>query len=283
MVTGGRAGGMSVEQLAARTDLPTTTIRLYQTKGVLHPPRRLGRTARYDASHVQRIELVHRLRDRGFSLPAIAELVAARDQGARVADVLGLDTPGGPDDWVPLRLRELRCLVRAADLRPALLRRATRLDLVRWSKGRPYARRWALGSGSSLTALSVPPAEVLDAFERLRAATDAIAADFVEVFERRLWPGLVGSADSAEALDRTRTLLAELTDTAAGVVAGALRESIREQAEAFARRHRLLPDDEPPAWADRPVPVLAENVPGDDRFDDPDDEAVADAIERYLR
>lgn len=276
---------MTVEQLAARTDLPTTTIRLYQTKGVLHPPRRLGRTARYDASHVQRIELVHRLRDRGFSLPAIAELVAARDQGARVADVLGLDTPGGPDDWVPLRLRELRGLVRAADLRPALLRRATRLGLVRWSRGRPYARRWALGSGGSLTALSVPPAEVLDAFERLRAATDAIAADFVEVFERRLWPDLARTADptGTEALDRTRTLLAELTDTAAGVVAGALRESIRDQAEAFARRHRLLPDDEPPAWADRPVPVLAESLPGDDRFDDPDDVAIDDAIERYLR
>jgi hypothetical protein len=123
---------------------------------------------------------------------------------------------------------------------------------------------------------------VLDAFERLRAATNAVAADFVEVFERRLWPGIADSA-GAEALDRTRTLLAELTDTAAGVVAGALRESIREQAEAFARRHRLLPDDEPPAWADRPVPVLAESVPGDDRFDDPDDETVIDVITKYLR
>ncbi|MGQ0841116.1 MerR family transcriptional regulator [Actinokineospora sp.] len=274
----GRDAALTVEQLAAEAGLPTSTIRMYQTKGLLHPPRREGRTARYDASHVERLGLVHRLQQRGFSLPAITELIAARDLGARVGDVLGLTGSGGPDDWVPVGSRELRALVSARDLRPRLLRRASRMGLVRWERGRPYTRRWALDSGTRLAGLTVPPAEVLDAFDRLRAATDRIAADFVAVFERRLWPTLSTHATSGEQLDRVRALLVELTETAQGVVAGALRESIRDAAESFARKHDLLPTDgAEPAWASRAVPVLAE------RFDTaPATEATDDIIDHYL-
>ncbi len=276
----GRDTELTVEQLAAEAGLPTSTIRMYQTKGLLHPPRREGRTARYDATHVERLGLVGRLQQRGFSLPAIAELITARDLGARVGDVLGLTGSGGPDDWVPVGLAELRALVSARDLRPRLLRRASRMGVVRWERGRPFTRRWALESGMRLSALTVPPTEVLDALDRLRYATDRIAADFVDVFERRLWPQLAAGVDGDEQLDRVRTLLVELTETAQGVVAGALRESIRDAAETFARKHDLLPTDgAAPAWASRPVPVLAE------RMTRPAEEPTApddDEIDRYL-
>jgi DNA-binding transcriptional MerR regulator len=270
---------LTVEQLAAEADLPTSTIRMYQTRGLLHPPRREGRTARYDSSHLERLGLVNRLQQRGFSLPAITELIAARDLGARVGDVLGLTGSGGPDDWVPVGVRELRAMVSARDIRLQLVRRAGRMGLVRWERGRPYVRRWALDSGGAMTRLTVPPAEVLDAFERLRGQTDRIAADFVDVFERILWPQLSGRAASDDQLDRVKALLVELTETAQGVVAGALRESIRDAAESFARKHDLLPADGPPTWAGHTVPVLAERLEGTAaHVDEP-----ADAeIEQYL-
>ncbi|WP_199431882.1 MerR family transcriptional regulator [Qaidamihabitans albus] len=234
----------SVERLAAETGLPTSTIRMYQTRGLLHPPARRGRSARYDGTHLERLRLVQRLQGRGFSLPAIAELIAARDRGASVAAVLGLPEPAGPDDWVPVRLRDLRTLVPAGDLRPGLLRRASRLGLVRWHRGRPHARRWALESGLRLTRLAVPATEVLDRFADLRATTDRIAADFVAVFEERMWPRLTGEIESAESDDRltqVRELLRTLSGTAESVVLGALRESIRAAAERFAGRHDLVP------------------------------------------
>jgi DNA-binding transcriptional MerR regulator len=251
----------SVEELAARVGVPTSTVRMYQTKGLLHAPRKVGRTARYDLSHLQRLELVSRLQERGFSLPAIAELIAARDQGATVADVLGL--PGGPgdEDWVPFGLRELRTMVKARELRPELLGKATRLGLVRWRRGRPQARRWALSTGMRVCELEVPPGDVLDRFTRLRGHTDTIAADFVELFEQRLWPGLAENSGRTDQLDRMRELLEELAGIAEGVVIGALRESVRAAAESFAQRHELLPaDGASPAWSRRPVPVLAERL-----------------------
>ncbi len=248
---------MSVEELAAEVGLPTSTIRMYQTKGLLHAPRRVGRTARYDASHVQRLRLVQRLQDRGFSLPAIAQLLAARDRGDTVADVLGL-APDGPEDWIPIGINEIRALVSVRELRPSLLRRATQLGLVKWRHGRPHTRRWALESGTRLCQLTIGPQEVLGQYERLREATDRVAADFVDVFERHVWPSIAETSGQADQLDQVRSLLIELTSTAESVVVGALRESIRDATERFAATHGLLEDD--PAWLAEPVPAIAERL-----------------------
>lgn len=271
---------LTVDELAVRVGLPGSTIRMYQTKGVLHAPRRQGRVAYYDASHVERLALVQRLQARGFSLPAIAELVRAREKGASVAAVLGVGDEEGPDDWVRIKVRDISRLVPMGDVRPRVLRRAMQLGLVRWRRGWPHVRRWALEAGNRLTALSVPSDDVLDKFANLRTATDGIAADFVEVFERRLWPQLADNADQEDQLDRMRALLVELTYTAETVVIGTLRESIREAAEEFARRHQLLPgDDFRPAWVEEPVPI-AERLIETDEDEFPDEPTIRRFLDR---
>ncbi|KOX20366.1 MerR family transcriptional regulator [Saccharothrix sp. NRRL B-16348] len=253
---------------------------MYQTKGVLHPPRRQGRVAYYDASHLERLTLVQRLQSRGFSLPAIAELVKAREKGESVAAVLGVGEAEGPDDWVRIKVRDISRLVPLGDIRPRVLRRAVQLGLVRWRHGWPHVRRWALEAGNRLAALTVPSEDVLDKFANLRTATDGIAADFVEVFERRLWPQLADNADQEDQLDRMRALLVELTYTAETVVIGTLRESIREAAEQFARRHQLLPsDDFQPAWVEEPVPI-AERLIETDEDEVPDEPTIRRFLDR---
>lgn len=241
---------LTVEQLALEVGLPASTIRMYQTKGLLHPPQRHGRSARYNGSHVERLRLVQRLQARGFSLPAIAELVAAHAGGRSVAEVLGLGREAtAADEWVPVTVRELRTLLPARDLRLALVRRSARLGLLRWRRGRPYTRRWALQSGLRLAELAVPREHVLDQYAMVRTATDEIAAGFVETFERHVWPALTAGADHSDTLDRARDALAALSETAEATLLGALRESMRGAADAFARTHDLLPrDGEPEPW-----------------------------------
>ncbi|GAA2984997.1 MerR family transcriptional regulator [Actinokineospora diospyrosa] len=267
----GRDTALTVEQLAAEAGLPTSTIRMYQTKGLLHAPRRQGRTARYDSTHVERLGLVHRLQQRGFSLPAIAELIAARDLGARVGDVLGLDGAGGPDDWVPLRVGELLSTVPARQLKPTLVARATRVGILRWRRGWPHTRRWAAEAGLRLTRLRVPQTEMLDTFDRVHAASTAIAADFTALFEKHLWPTLAADAVEEDQLGQVRALLLELTETAQSVVAGALRDAIRAAAENFAAQQGLLPDHGEAPWAEHTPPVLAQP------HDEPDDPAPSEA------
>ncbi len=69
----------TIDQLAARTGVPSRTIRFYQAKGVLEPPKRRGRVAFYDNTHESRLKVVSELQDRGLRLRAIRELILTPD------------------------------------------------------------------------------------------------------------------------------------------------------------------------------------------------------------
>lgn len=78
---------LSVEELARRSGVPVRTVRFYQGKGLLPPPARVGREARYDGQHLERLELIADLQRRGLRLTAIAEIL---EQHTSVPAWLGL-------------------------------------------------------------------------------------------------------------------------------------------------------------------------------------------------
>ena len=93
---------MRVEQLAQRSGVSVDTIRYYQSKGLLDPPRREGRVAWYGKTHLERLARVRALQQRGFSLATIARLVSgeldAADE-ALLGELSGADraTGAAPD------------------------------------------------------------------------------------------------------------------------------------------------------------------------------------------
>jgi DNA-binding transcriptional MerR regulator len=81
----------TIDELAAKTGVPSRTIRFYQAKGVLPSPRRDGRVAYYDQSHVERLEVVGKLQDKGLHLRAIRDVVTRRDlDGTAIQKWLGV-------------------------------------------------------------------------------------------------------------------------------------------------------------------------------------------------
>ncbi|HUY66958.1 MAG TPA: MerR family transcriptional regulator [Acidimicrobiales bacterium] len=66
---------MRVEQLSQRSGESVDTIRYYQSKGLLEPPRRQGRVAWYDDAHLERLARIRSLQQRGFTLATIVRLV----------------------------------------------------------------------------------------------------------------------------------------------------------------------------------------------------------------
>ncbi len=89
---------MRVEQLSVRSGVSVDTVRYYQSKGLLDPPRRQGRVAWYDDGHLERLERIHALQQRGFTLATIVRLVSgdldAADE-ALLGELSGLNQPGG--------------------------------------------------------------------------------------------------------------------------------------------------------------------------------------------
>jgi DNA-binding transcriptional MerR regulator len=80
-----RTAAYAVDELAERTGMTVRNIRAHQSRRLLHPPVRSGRRSVYDESHVERLELIQRLQDAGFTLAAVRALVHAGSEASEVA------------------------------------------------------------------------------------------------------------------------------------------------------------------------------------------------------
>jgi DNA-binding transcriptional MerR regulator len=85
-------GPWTIDELAAAAGTTTRNLRAFQSRGLLPPPRLVGRTGRYDDGDRRRLEAILRLQRRGYSLAAITDLVAAWERGDTLDDVLGFET-----------------------------------------------------------------------------------------------------------------------------------------------------------------------------------------------
>ncbi|TMC11251.1 MAG: MerR family transcriptional regulator [Chloroflexi bacterium] len=66
-----------IEQLAQAGGVAVDTIRFYQGKGLLDPPRRDGRVTWYAEHHLERLRRIRDLQQRGFTLAVIRRGAAA--------------------------------------------------------------------------------------------------------------------------------------------------------------------------------------------------------------
>ena len=67
---------LTLEELAGAVGMTIRNVRAYQTRGLLQPPRRAGRTSVYTGEHVERLRQVQRARARGASLQLLRTLIA---------------------------------------------------------------------------------------------------------------------------------------------------------------------------------------------------------------
>lgn len=225
-------GEYRLDELARRAGVASTTVRLYQTRGLLAPPRLEGRTGWYGDSHLSRLRLIARLQGEGHSLAGIADLLEQWEQGRSLDAVVGveaeLDALLGEVRAVVLDPAELLGRFPEGAMTPEVMQRAVSLGLVQPTeegKVRVADRRF-LEKGSGLAHLGIPADVILDEWEALVAHTDDIAARFVAVFETHLAPtdwrqGL----DTEEARELARTL-ARLQSTTRQVLAAALDASV---------------------------------------------------------
>ncbi len=93
--------GMRLDDLAREAGVATTTVRLYQNKGLMPDPRLVGRTGYYDRIHVTRLTLIGRLQEQGFSLAGIGRVLYTSVAGTALCSLVVLA--------VQLAGRRIRC------------------------------------------------------------------------------------------------------------------------------------------------------------------------------
>lgn len=79
------------EELAIKAGTTVRNLRAYRDHGLLPPPERRGRTVAYNDAHLDRLLLIAKLIQRGYTLANIGELLAGHARGIDVADLLGVE------------------------------------------------------------------------------------------------------------------------------------------------------------------------------------------------
>jgi DNA-binding transcriptional MerR regulator len=102
----------TVDDLARAVGMSTRNIRAHQTRGLLDPPVRSGRTAYYGLGHRRRLMTIRSLQEQGFNLVAIEAILSGAD-----------GPPAGPatDPGTTTPDELTRILTRVAAERPRLV------------------------------------------------------------------------------------------------------------------------------------------------------------------
>ena len=191
-----------IDELAQVAGTTVRNVRAYQDRGLLPPPRRVGRVALYGDAHVARLRLIGRLLERGYNIANIHELLGAWERGRDLRDVIGLEeaVTGPWSDEVPGWVTPDALVEMFPDGDDASIARAVELGYLVPDDGRfcvPSPRQ--LHAGAELAAAGVPLDAVLDLGAELRADVDRIAERFVGMVARHVLPAAMeGGVDQLD-------------------------------------------------------------------------------------
>ncbi|MFC3965458.1 MerR family transcriptional regulator [Nocardia jiangsuensis] len=225
-----------VGELAELAGIPVRTLRYYQERGLLQPPRRAGRTAWYSAAHLARLRLIGDLVARGYRLDGIEELLTAAEKGRGLAEILGFGSVATVDwahsDPVELTAAELRARF-GEQLTPEVLAEAIELGYLR-RRGEHYSHPSArlLEATLTLVAVGIPLRAVLAMSWEIEAAFDRMAFSFVHAFRSHVLDRMLDDP-TPENLERLIGAVGELRPVARTVAdeqfGRAMRRRIRSE------------------------------------------------------
>ena len=191
---------LRVEQLASVTGVSVDTIRFYQSRGLLPPPRREGRVGWYSDEHRARIERIRSLQAKGLTLATIRRLLIGELDAADEALVTTLagDRPTG-------EVFDLATLSERSGIPLALLQAVEREGMLTPEQGGYTSADVAVAkSGLALLEEGLPLPEILDLARRHHAAMRQVAERAVELFDEHVRQPLrqsgLSDEDAAERL-----------------------------------------------------------------------------------
>lgn len=234
--------GYRVEQLATLGDVSVDTIRYYQSKGLLAPPRRQGRVAYYDDEHVARLDRIRRLQAKGLTLATIRRLLDGDLDAADEALVTAVSaTDGGSPAADPAESFTLDELAARSGIPIALLHAVVREGLLvarrvggadRYTAADVEAAR----AGLALLEAGLPLPEILELARRHHDAMRAVAERAVELFDEHIRQPARGAASDDEAAERLVDAFNALLPATTTLVAHHFRRTLLAVAQEHIER-----------------------------------------------
>jgi DNA-binding transcriptional MerR regulator len=237
---------LTIDELARAVGMTVRNVRAYASRGLMPPPRLVGRTGYYGDEHVSRLTLVRELLNEGYTLAAVERIVGSGlPAGANALAVLSsLRMPfraeepevverstltaraGGRDDDALDQLEQLGIVERLDDEQVRVLQPAL------------------FAAGLQVIRLGLPAADVLGIYEGLRAQVREVADVFVGLFMGSVWRRYVEEGMPEGRLSEVQSVVERLhpaaVQTLLAVFRGAMAEAVDE---AIGAELAALPDE----------------------------------------
>lgn len=233
-----------VDELATRSGVSVDTVRFYQSRGLLPPPTRTGRIARYSNEHLERLRRVRDLKEKGLTLATIKLLLDgeldAADQAlvaALAGPVPGEDANGHAGETFTLdefaeRIGVSRALVLAVE-REGLLMPRTDEGKARYTQADIQAAR----AGLALLEAGLPLADLLSLAREYDRSARRTAQQAVELFDTYVrGPIRASSGSEQEAAERLVGTFRTLLPATTALVAHHFRRVLLAAAQARIER-----------------------------------------------
>ncbi len=174
-----------IEELARAAGVAVDTIRFYQGKGLLAPPRRQGRVTWYSAAHLDRLARIRSLQQRGFTLTVIRRFLDGELESSDEGLVEAITRPSAPET---LSLEELSA--RSGVAAPLLRSLEAAGLLVPVADGAdpryPAADLEAIAAGLKLLEAGVPLGELMELGREHAAGIEQTSRRAVGLFDRHV-------------------------------------------------------------------------------------------------
>lgn len=218
---------LTVDELAARVGMTVRNVRAYAARGLLPPPRLVGRTGYYGRRHVARLLLVREMLAEGYPLTMIERTLAHAPEAASSATLALHRALLSP--WLPPESEVVspEALAARAGVAPdaAVVDELVELGLVeRQDDGMlRVVDPSLLTAGLQVVELGVPPSVLIDAQSRVVEHVRAVADIYVSMFLETGWRTLLDGVQPGEELDRVRALVDRLQPAAAQALLASFR------------------------------------------------------------
>lgn len=182
---------LTIDELAQRTGLTTRNIRAYQSRGLVPPPERRGRTGYYGPEHIERLELIKQLREDGLALDLIQramEMAGGTHGGLSFIRALVAQydaTPG--TEPVTYTVLELADVWQSTDFKLIARSEEAGLMHLREDGKVEITDKRIAEAGQMLLKLGMNASEMLDLLVELRSKMRGVAEQFRDIFVTYVW------------------------------------------------------------------------------------------------
>lgn len=228
----GNVREFTVDELAARAKMTVRNVRAYASRGLIAAPRLEGRTGFYNHEHLQRLQLIRVLMDRGHTLASIEKDLLANPLGAseHALDLIDLLHSPARDEQPELMTRDALAALAGVPRDDALIANLVDRGLAEWAdEDRVKLLQPAIvHAGARAIRMGLSSDTVLAMLPILREHLGAVANHFVDRVRQEVWQPFVDAGMPETDWPTVLGVIESLLPVAGQAVLALFREQLGE-------------------------------------------------------